>query len=250
MGMHHGYLVADLPWPTLFAILQQRTGRFADRGPIDSIDAMPAQSTDEGWWLAAGEYAGRAYVLDPSWLLASAEPDLIAGLAAESGALVIGAGAETVSGSYYLVAARGRQVLRHFYGCRASLAVPYSAGEPLPTEAGQPLDGDLNGDGLYAALGQFGFDPLAWQDGQYDDAHPGYRRLLLYTADNFLLGATTPSGPLAQAVADHERQYTLPPERRSQPRVVVSRRPPRSGVVDGPGGGGWRQRLGRWLGRG
>jgi hypothetical protein len=98
MGMHHGYLVADLPWPTLFAILQQRTGRFADRGPIDSIDAMPAQSTDEGWWLAAGEYAGRAYVLDPSWLLASAEPDLIAGLAAESGALVATTGSPHADG--------------------------------------------------------------------------------------------------------------------------------------------------------
>src|SRR5581483_10115319 len=73
MGMHHGYLVADLPWPTLFALLQQRTGHFVDRGPIDSIDAVPPQSTDEGWWLAAGEYAGRAYVLDYSWQLSGAD---------------------------------------------------------------------------------------------------------------------------------------------------------------------------------
>lgn len=243
MGLHHGYLVADLPWPTLFALLQQRTGRFADRGPIDSIDAVPAQSTDDGWWLAAGEYAGRAYVFDTSWLLSGAEPDLIAGLAAESGALVIGCGAETVSGSYYLVAARGRRMLRHFYGCRASLAVPYSEGEPFPTEAQRPIDGDLNGDGLFAALGQFGFDPLAWQDGQYDDAHPGYRRLVVYTADDFPPGAP-PRGPLAQAVAEHERLHTLPPERRPLPRVVVGAGPRRTAAG---GGGGWRQRLDRWL---
>jgi hypothetical protein len=114
--MHHGYLVADLPWPMLSALLQQRAGRFEDRGAIDLIETVPTQSTDEGWWLAAGEYADHAYVLDYSWQLSGADaPDLVAGLAAESGALVIGCGAETVSGSYYLVAARGRQVLRHYY---------------------------------------------------------------------------------------------------------------------------------------
>lgn len=32
MGMHHGYLVADLPWPTLFALLQQRHVSIAPGG--------------------------------------------------------------------------------------------------------------------------------------------------------------------------------------------------------------------------
>src|SRR5262249_44455236 len=156
----------------LFDHLRQQTGQFEDRGAIDSVDAVPPQSTDEGFWAAAGEYAGRAYVLDGSALLAGMEPDLVADLAAASGALVVGCGAETVSGPYYLVAARGGQVLRHFYACYATLAAAYDRGDRLPTEASHPLDGDLNGDGLFAALYYLGFDPLSWQEGRYDDAHP------------------------------------------------------------------------------
>ncbi|HEY7060262.1 MAG TPA: hypothetical protein VII06_02200 [Chloroflexota bacterium] len=94
-------------------------------------------------------------------------------------------------------------------------------------------------------LGYLGFDPLAWQEGHYDATHPGYRRLVLLPDDTSQAEASQ-RGPLAEALAQHTRQFGRPPDRRPKPRVVASAGAPRDGRASAVGSD-WLERLGRWL---
>jgi hypothetical protein len=126
MGMHFGVLAAELPARALLERLDAYVPRFLDRGTVSSLRAFDLHEAthDEGWDLAIGELEGKAYLLDPLFLLSGMKPDLIAALAASSGKLVIGCGAETVSGTFYCVVARGDEVLRHYFQCNSTLAEP------------------------------------------------------------------------------------------------------------------------------
>lgn len=204
MGMHFGILVADLPGSTFFPLLFEKTGRFLDRGPVEDIDELDLDPTDEGHLIVAGEHEGRSYVLDTSFLMSMTGADFVAELSKETGALVIGCGAETTSGSYSFVAVRDGVVLRHYFDCQAFLAEPLDEGELLPTEEDLAFD-EQDGKGLIKALAHFGFDFDGWYYG-------GQRHLYLYTGEESKYSeerGTLARGPLAERLEEHYAQFAL-----------------------------------------
>ena len=216
MGMHFGVLVAEMRWPELLRHLEARTGRFVDQGEVEDSDRIDWLRADD-LVLLAGDLEGKAYLADSSHLLSGGDPDLVADLAADSGTLMIGCGAETASGSYYFIAGRGRELLRHYYHCRMDLARPYERGQPLPTEEAYPFNGDLYGVGLKEGLRHFGFDFDRWYE-------QGQRRALLYIDDQLMRELPWPLtlGPLTLTLEQHRAQWQLPPGQRPRPTVVVS----------------------------
>jgi hypothetical protein len=79
--------------------------RLSGTGQAQMYSAYAGLATDdEGWVLAIGERDGRALLLDTSMVF-SEEADLILAMSERLG-LVVGAGAETLSGTYWLTAAR------------------------------------------------------------------------------------------------------------------------------------------------
>src|SRR5262245_42634767 len=163
MGMHFGILVAELPWSQFFPLLSSMTGRFIDQGRVagvekaDVLEDLDLDPTPEGNAVIAGGFSGQSYVLDTSMMMSMTGADFIVELSRRANTLVIGCGAETMSGSYSFLAVRSGEVIRHFFDCQALLAEPLDEGELLITEDDMPLE-DLDGKGLIAALGSFGFD--------------------------------------------------------------------------------------------
>src|SRR5512139_2853223 len=104
MGMHHGLIAATATQERLLAELGRHAGDFV---LLDDAAAAPYDvglaTDDEGWVMAVGERDGKAFLLDTSMFL-SEDADLILAMSERLG-LVVGGGAETVSGSYWLTAA-------------------------------------------------------------------------------------------------------------------------------------------------
>jgi hypothetical protein len=205
-GMHFGILVADLPWSKFFPLLSAKTGRFLDQGPVDDIgdiDDVGLDLTDEGYPIVAGEHQGKSYILDTSFLMSMDGADFIVELSQETGVLIIGCGAETMSGSYSFLAVRAGAVLRRFWDCQAVLAEPLDEGEPLPTEESLWFE-EQDGKGLIAALAHFGFDFDGWY-------HGGQRRQYLYTADEAKSSGrgVHKRGPLAEKLDEHCAELML-----------------------------------------
>jgi len=211
MGMHHGVLVADLPWPKLYAELQHQAADFRDLGPLAPNEPLEPEARDDGFLLIGGELEGRAYLLDSSFLLSGMAPDLIADIAATDRTLVAACLAETVSGIFALVTARGPEVLRHHFNSHTELTRAYDRGEPMPTEGRLPLE-DLDGIGLLAALEQLGFAVSGWERG-------GSHRKILFSADRL-----PQSGELAAAVASHQASFAIPEGRQPSEVVTLERR--------------------------
>lgn len=219
MGMHFGILAADLPWSKFQPLLWSRTGRFLDQGEVEegaSTDDLDLEPNDEGYPTLAGEYQGRAYVLDTSSMMSMIGVDFIAELSKAADTLVIGCGAETVSGTYFFLAARSGEVLRQFYHCQALIAEPLDEGEWLPTEDEKPFE-DYDGDGLIAALSHFGFDFDGW-------SREGRRWLYLYTADEVKASeerGVLLKGPLAERMDEHNATYFLSEEERPSIQLIT-----------------------------
>jgi hypothetical protein len=161
MGMHHGYLVAPVPPDQLLAALDQRTGEFRLTGSPTRLDDLDVPEPEDGFVIAIGQMASGSVLLDMSFILSS-EADLIVDLSRQFGGTVVGAGAETTSGSYWFVAARDGRLIRHYHNSASGQTKPFDQGEPLASEAEQPLE-DLDGDGLIAGMGTLGFDISAWE---------------------------------------------------------------------------------------
>ena len=221
MGMHFGFIAAELPAAELVAQLDARVPRFNDRGEIESFAEIGSGTHDEGWDVVAGDLDGRGYLLDPSYLLSGMEPDLLAGIAAATDKLVIGCCAETVSGSFCCLVARGSEVLRHYYHCHSALDAPYSFGTPLPTEGASPLE-HINGDGFLALQRHFGFDYERW-------SKTGPMRRITWTPQWLRDQAPSPSGPLADAVKQHDQAHQL--KREERPSIKLRMTDPQTGKV-------------------
>jgi len=211
MGMHHGVLVADLPWSTLAAELERHVGDLRDLGSLPADEPLEPEARDDGFLLIGGELAGRSYLLDASFLFSGMAPDLIAEIAAAQGALVAACLAETVSGIFALVVARGTGVLRHHFNSHTELTRPYDTGDPLPTERRQPLE-DLDGIGLQAAIKHLGFDADAWE-------RAGSHRKVLFIAERL-----PRSGALAAAVGSHQARFGIPKTQQPSDVVTLARR--------------------------
>ncbi|MET7423257.1 hypothetical protein [Dactylosporangium sp. NPDC005555] len=202
MGMRHGYIAATATRRELIAELERHTGDFVVGAEEPSPYDLDLGPDDEGWVLAAGERDGRAFLLDTSLMLSN-EPDMLVAMSQRLG-LVAGAGAETVSGSFWLTAARDGELLRAVYVQHSTQTRGMAMGDPLPSERDHPLE---RFGGVSAALAALGLDPAPWLDG-------GPAHGLRYTAARF-----PASGAIDAARAEHHRLHAHPAG--TEPRITV-----------------------------
>src|SRR6266545_6299766 len=149
MGMHHGILAASASQAELLAELARHTGKFVVGAPVVSpYDAEPA-AMDRGWRMAIGERDGQAFLLDSSMVISNSA-DMLVAMSVRLG-MVVGCGAETVSGSYWLTAAQDGGLLRFVFVQHAGMTRGMAMGDPLPSEVEHPIE-DLDGEGLLAAM--------------------------------------------------------------------------------------------------
>jgi hypothetical protein len=204
MGMHHGYLAIEAPMARALDAIGDLTGRFVLGATVARFEDLVLEDDDDGWQMAIGERDGRTYILDTSMMLGS-DPDLVASLSARIAGTVVGAGAETVSGTFWFVAASSGAVRRFHWNGYDSVDEPFDIGELLASEIDQPLE-DLDGEGLLAATDSFGFALAEW-------AEHGPWQALTYTAE-----AMPDEGPLGAELSAHLAAH--PVEGGEAPTVV------------------------------
>jgi hypothetical protein len=211
MGMHHGIMAASASQAELLTELARHTGEFVVGAPIASpYDAEPA-ATDGGWRMAIGERDGQAFLLDSSFIISNSA-DMLVAMSARLGT-VVGCGAETVSGSYWLTAAREGGLLRFVFVQHAGMTRGMAIGDPLPSEAEHPIE-DLDGEGLLAAMATLGLDARPWLDA-------GPAVVVDYDGARF-----PDDGPIEQVRSAHYERYQRP-EDEWLSEIVVVERPPR-----------------------
>jgi hypothetical protein len=211
MGMHHGILAASASQAELLAELARHTGEFVVGAPVASpYDAEPA-AMDRGWRMAIGERDGQAFLLDSSMVI-SDSPDMLVAMSVRLGT-VVGCGAETVSGSYWLVAARDGGLLRFVFVQHAGMTRGMAMGEPLPSEAEHPIE-DFDGGGLLAAMATLGLHARPWLDA-------GPAVVVDYDGARF-----PDDGPIERVRSTHYERYKRP-EDEWLSEIVAVERPPR-----------------------
>jgi hypothetical protein len=211
MGMHHGILAASASQADLLGELERHTGEFVVGAPVVSpYDAEPA-AMDRGWRMAIGERDGQAFLLDSSMLI-SDSPDMLLAMSTRLGT-VVGCGAETVSGSYWLTAARDGGLLRFVFVQHAGMTRGMAMGDPLPSEAEHPIE-DFDGGGLLAAMATLGLDARSWLDA-------GPAAVVDYDGARF-----PEDGPIERVRSTHYERYKRP-EDEWLSEIVAVERPPR-----------------------
>lgn len=211
MGMHHGILAATASQAELLADLERHTGEFVVGSSVGCpYDAEPA-AMDQGWRMAIGERDGQAFLLDSSMVI-SDSPDMLVAMSARLGT-VVGCGAETVSGSCWLTAARDGGLLRLVFVQHAGMTRGMAIGDPLASEAEQPIE-DLDGGGLLAAMATLGLHARAWLDA-------GPAVVVDYDGARFPDG-----GPIEQVRSAHYERYQRPGDEWLS-EIVAVERPPR-----------------------
>ncbi len=147
-------LVADVPWEQLIEALRSTSGeRFEVLRTVSGdwwawMYQQHPENRGRTWSLVAGGLDGRSYCLGDG-LGVGSTADRVAALAAATGRLVLGYNYDDTTGSEFLVAARGTELLRFSF----------------ETNWGDHSEGDtLAGEehGIGAILEAFGFDPDAW----------------------------------------------------------------------------------------
>jgi hypothetical protein len=200
VGWHSGVIAARCSWDAFASALHELAG-IASGDAIDLETA--ARDTAFG-----GEHAGHSYALDPL-LLTSTNGDLVAALARKLDTLVIGVGAETISGSSWLFVAERDRVLRVHWACASDLDAALDDGDWHRELAMH----DIDGYGVYAALESGGFDL-----GGFIKA--GSKRRLLEP------GATlVPAGAIGAQIEAFCTAHRTPADRPRRPLIVVRRDP-------------------------
>lgn len=141
--------------PLLLENLQLHAGTIENQGPIASEDWLNLPKGVDVFHVASR--AGRTYLLDPAMVITS-NLDLAQMISRSLGCVVASVGAETVSGTYWLVAVVGGRLRRLHWNVRADLTEAFDLGEPFAAERRVPLE-DVDGNGLIACLAELGFDP-------------------------------------------------------------------------------------------
>jgi hypothetical protein len=210
MGMHHGILAASASQADLLAELARHTGEFVVGAPVASpYDAEPA-ARDQGWRMAIGERDGRAFLLDSS-MVVSDSADMLVAMSARLGT-VVGCGAETVSGSYWLAAARDGGLLRFVFVQHAGMTRGMAMGDPLASEAEHPIE-DPRRRGLLAAMATLGLDARPWLDA-------GPAVVVDYDGARF-----PEDGPIERVRSTHYERYKRPEDEWLSEIVAVVREP-------------------------
>jgi hypothetical protein len=166
---------------------------------------------DGGWRMAIGERDGQAFLLDSSMVL-SDSADMLVAMSARLGT-VVGCGAETVSGSYWLVAARDGILVRFIFVQHAGMTRGMAMGDPLPSEAEHPIE-DFDGGGLLAAMATLGLHARPWLDA-------GPAVVVDYDGARF-----PEDGPIDRVRSAHYERYKRP-EDEWLSEIVAVERPPR-----------------------
>jgi hypothetical protein len=211
MGMHHGLIAATTTQTRLLAGLERFSGEFVLGEAASSPYDVGLATEDDGWVLAIGERDGRAFVLDTSMVLSTAA-DMIVSLSAELG-VVVGGGAETVSGSYWLTAARDGRLLRFVFVQHAGMTRGMAIGDDLPCEADHPIE-DIDGDGIFAALAYLDLDATDW-------LAEGPACALRYDASRF-----PEAGPITRIQSEHYDRHKRPEGEWLSEITIVVRNPP------------------------
>lgn len=183
MGMHFGILAARCPAAAL-------EDELVPLGITPGVELIFGEELPDE--LVAGEHGGRGYLINPSFELSS-HGDLILTLSTRLQTLVIGCGAETVSGSYWVFAADNGRLLRAYWSCAFDLETPFNEGDWCANLALE----DRDGAGLFELLRRGGFD----YDGFFEGA---CKRELLAP-----LPLVLPEGPLHQRLERHRRTHRL-----------------------------------------
>ena len=195
VGMHCGFLAARCEWPDLCQALQGHCGTLREDGAVPAGGWFSTPGGQDILHVTSG--GGCCYVLDPQMVL-SANSDLIVALSREASCMVAGAGAETVSGTFWFTAAETGGLRRLHFDVKTALTAPFDLGQPLDGESSVAWD-DVDGKGITAGLAALGFDPQVFSHGG-----PGGRRVLW-------LGEKFPGpGELGQQVNDHARRHQRP----------------------------------------
>ena len=211
MGMHFGILAATTSWATLREKLLPRVGELRPAGASRDFEQLKNQNPD-CFVLVAGEYAGKAYVMDESFDLSMAYPDLIVALSADLAGRVVGCGAETVSGTFDFNLADNGTLKRLYHQCNMAISQPFALGDPMASERSSPYD-QLDGEGLVAALREAGFD----YDGFYEK---GTHSCYYYKPDPDRMRKEVESGTLGKQLQAHHEQYKFPDGQAPQPGIV------------------------------
>jgi hypothetical protein len=211
MGMHHGLIAAATTQDDLLGGLERFAGDFVLGEAAASPYDVGLHADDDGWVMAIGERDGRAFLLDSSMVLSTAA-DMIVSMSETLG-VVVGGGAETVSGSYWLTVARSGQLLRFVFVQHAGMTRGMAIGDALPSEADHPIE-DLDGDGLFGALAYLDLNAADW-------LAEGPAFALRYTAARF-----PDSGQISSLQSEHFKRYARPEDEwLSEIEVVVREAP-------------------------
>jgi hypothetical protein len=156
---------------------------------------------------AASGPAGAATI--DATMVVSNSPDM---LVAMSGRLetVVGCGAETVSGSYWLTAAQDGGLQRFIFVQHAGMTRGMAMGDPLPSEAQHPIE-DLDGRGLLAAMATLGLRARRWLDA-------GPAAVVDYDGARF-----PEDGPIEQVRSTYHERYKRPEDEWLSEIVAVVR---------------------------
>jgi hypothetical protein len=195
MGMHFGILAARCPLSLLEAELAPLGVSAGD--DILSDDDLPEE-------LIAGERQGRSYIVDPMFEL-SAHGDFVRSLSERLRTLVVGCGAETVSGTYWVFAAEDGQALRSYWSCAFDLAIAFDEGDWCRDLELQAADGS----GMFALLRRAGFD--------YDDFFERAPKRELHSPLELVL----PNGPLHARLERHRDTHRLLAADASAPHLLL-----------------------------
>lgn len=152
--MHHGIIAAWCGWPDLRRALEGQVGTLREEDGIPQSRWHGPPSGDAVMHVASR--GGMCCALDALFAL-SIDSDLILTLSQELSCPVIGAGAETVSGTFWFTAASKGRLRRLYQDAKTTVTKPFELGQPLPTEQEAPLD-HADGKGIMYGLAAGGFD--------------------------------------------------------------------------------------------
>ncbi|HEX8862541.1 MAG TPA: hypothetical protein VGC06_26305 [Actinomycetes bacterium] len=165
---------------------------------------------DQGWRMAIGERDGQAFLLDSSMVISNSA-DMLVAMSARLGT-VVGCGAETVSGSSWLTAARDGDLLRFVFVQHAGMTRGMAIGDPLASEAEHPIE-DFDGEGLLAAMATLGLHARPWLEA-------GPAAVVDYDGARF-----PEDGPIEQVRLAHYERYKRPEDAWLSEIIAVERPP-------------------------